>query len=54
MFRLAQKKWNIDKKNSFMIGDQITDLEFAERAKIQGYLFDQKDLFAFVRQRVIK
>jgi D-glycero-D-manno-heptose 1,7-bisphosphate phosphatase len=54
MFRLAQKKWNIDKKNSFMIGDQITDLEFAERAKIQGHLFDQKDLFAFVRQRVIK
>ena len=34
MFNLARKKWNIDKKSSFMIGDQKTDLEFAKKAKI--------------------
>lgn len=54
MFRLAQKKWNIDKKKSFMIGDQKTDMLFAKRAKIQGHLFNQKNLFVFVRKRVIK
>ena len=42
MFRLAQKKWNIDRKNSFMIGDQKTDIEFAKKAKIKGYLFNEK------------
>ena len=28
MFKLAQKRWDIDKKNSFMIGDQKTDMIF--------------------------
>jgi D-glycero-D-manno-heptose 1,7-bisphosphate phosphatase len=49
MFSLVQKKWNIDKKNSFMIGDQKTDIEFAKRAKIKGYLFNQKNLHEFVK-----
>ena len=31
MFRLAQKKWNIDRSNSFMVGDQKTDMEFAKK-----------------------
>jgi D-glycero-D-manno-heptose 1,7-bisphosphate phosphatase len=47
MFRLAQKRWNIDLKNSFMIGDQKTDMQFARRAKIKGYLFNKKNLFKF-------
>ena len=54
MFRLAQKKWNIDIKNSFMIGDQKTDIEFAKKAKLKGYLFNQKNLFSFVRNKIIK
>jgi D-glycero-D-manno-heptose 1,7-bisphosphate phosphatase len=54
MFHLAQKRWNIDKKNSFMIGDQKTDIEFAKKAKIKGYLFNQKNLYEFVRKNVIK
>lgn len=49
MFRLVQKKWNIDKKNSFMIGDQKTDIEFAKKAKIKWYLFNQKNLNKFVK-----
>ncbi len=52
MFRLAQKRWNIDKKNSFIIGDQKTDIEFAKRAHIKGYLFNQKNIYKFMRSRI--
>jgi D-glycero-D-manno-heptose 1,7-bisphosphate phosphatase len=52
MFRLAQKKWNIDMKNSFMVGDQETDMIFARRAKIKGYLFNEKNLFRFVKMNI--
>ena len=31
---LKAKNLNIDKKNSFIIGDQITDMQFAKRAGI--------------------
>lgn len=54
MFRLAQKKWNIDKNNSFMIGDQKTDMEFAKRARIKGYLFNQKNLYKFIKECIFK
>ncbi len=52
MFRLAQKKWNIDKKNSFMIGDQKTDMIFAKNIKIKGYLFNQINLYKFVKSKI--
>lgn len=52
MFRLAQKRWNIDMKNSFMVGDQETDMIFARRAKIKGYLFNEKNLFRFVKTNI--
>jgi len=48
MFLKAKKVWNIDKKKSFIIGDQKTDMEFARRAKIKGYLFNQKNLYNFL------
>ena len=54
MFLLAKRKWNVDKKNSFMIGDQKTDIEFAKKAKIKGYLFNQKNLHKFIRTNIIK
>ena len=37
-----------NKKNSFMIGDQKTDLEFAKKAVIKGYPFDQENLYNFI------
>ena len=49
MFKLAQKKINIDLKKSFMIGDQISDMKFAKKSKIKGYLFKKKNLFNFVK-----
>ena len=50
MFNKANKLWNIDKKMSFIIGDQITDIQFAKKSGIQGYLFNQLNLFHFVRK----
>lgn len=50
MFKLAQKRWNIDKKNSFMIGDQKTDMIFAKKSQIKGLLFKEKNLFKFIKK----
>jgi D-glycero-D-manno-heptose 1,7-bisphosphate phosphatase len=52
MFHLAQKKWRIDKKKSFMIGDQKTDMIFAKNIKIKGYLFNQINLYKFVKIKI--
>lgn len=52
MFRLAQKKWNIDKKKSFLIGDQMTDMQFAKKAQIKGYLFNEKNLYKFIKKYI--
>ena len=52
MYKLAEKKWNIDKKNSFMIGDQLTDMQFAKKSQIKGYLFDSKDLYSFEKKKI--
>ena len=54
MYRLAQKRWNIDRNNSFIIGDQKTDIEFAKKAKIKGYLFNQKNLYHFIKKKIFK
>jgi histidinol phosphatase-like enzyme len=53
MFKLAKKKWKIDLKNSFMIGDQSSDMEFAKRAQIKGYLFKQENLLNFLINKKI-
>ena len=50
MYKLAEKKWNIDKKNSFMIGDQLTDMQFAKKSQIRGYMFNSRDLYSFVKK----
>lgn len=52
MFLKASKVWSIDKKKSFMIGDQQTDMEFARKSKIKGYLFDKKNLYDFVKENL--
>jgi histidinol phosphatase-like enzyme len=36
-----------------MIGDQITDMEFAQKAKIKGYLYKQKNLYKFIKEKII-
>ncbi len=52
MFLKAKKIWNIDKKNSFIIGDQLTDMQFANKAGIRGYFFDKDNLFLFVKKKI--
>ena len=37
-----------------MVGDQITDMEFAKKAKIKGYLLNKKNLYNFVKNQVLK
>ena len=54
MFLLAKRRWNVDHKNSFMIGDQKTDIKFAKRAKIRGYLFNQKNLYKFIKRKIFE
>ncbi len=54
MFLKASKIWNIDKKKSFMIGDQKTDMEFAKRAGISGYLFNKKNLYNFIKIKLFR
>jgi len=54
MFKLAAKRWNIDKKKSFMIGDQDTDMIFARISNIKGFLFSKKNLFNFFKKTVPK
>ena len=48
MFKLATKKWNIDKDNSFFIGDKMTGMEFAAKSKIKSFLFYEKKLTHFI------
>ena len=50
MFLKANKIWKIDKKRSFMIGDQITDIQFAQKACIKSFLFKEKNLYKFIQK----
>ena len=47
------RNWKIDKKSSFLIGDNDTDIEAANRANISGYKFYSDNLLKFVK-KVIK
>ena len=44
--------WPIEREGSFLIGDKISDIEAAEAAGIQGYLFEGGDLTLFLRRRL--
>ena len=48
MLELAEKKWNIDKLKSFLIGDKIIDMECAKSFGIEGYLYKGGSLLDFV------
>lgn len=48
MLELAESRWSIDKKNSFLIGDKMTDIECADNYGIRGHLFKNGNLFDFI------
>jgi D-glycero-D-manno-heptose 1,7-bisphosphate phosphatase len=50
LFLKIKKNWFINSKNTFMIGDQNSDIEFAKNCKIKGFLFNEKNLFKFTQK----
>ena len=55
MINLAKKKWVIDLKKSWVIGDQITDIKMAKNAKLKSVLIQKKDdIFKIVKNKLIK
>ena len=51
LFKILIKEWKIKfTKNTYMIGDQITDMQFAKKAKIRGAQFRNKNLFKFIKK----
>ena len=50
MLEMAESRWLIDKKNSFLIGDKTSDIECAINYGIRGYLFNNTNLFEFIKQ----
>ena len=45
----ALNKWPVDKENSLLIGDKLSDIQAAEAAGIKGYLFQGNNLLDFIR-----
>tara|TARA_A100001011_G_scaffold400575_1_gene516393 strand:+ start:3774 stop:5009 length:1236 start_codon:yes stop_codon:yes gene_type:complete len=55
MINLAKKKWVIDLKKSWVIGDQITDIKMAKNAKLKSVLIQKKDdIFKIIKKKLIK
>lgn len=50
MLELADKKWKMNKKKSFLIGDKKSDIECAARYGINGHLFKNGSLLSFVKE----
>tara|TARA_A100001015_G_C15036024_1_gene736270 strand:- start:1513 stop:2013 length:501 start_codon:yes stop_codon:yes gene_type:complete len=50
MLELAESRWSIEKKNSFMIGDKVTDIECANNYGIRGHLFNSGNLLEFIKR----
>ena len=50
MLDQAAEKWDIDKNNSFMVGDKDKDVECAKNFGIKGYLFKGGSLLDFIRE----
>lgn len=48
MLLQAMKDYDIDKENSFLVGDKPSDVTAAEAAGIEGYLFEGTDLYEFL------
>ena len=51
MFKIVNKKWKVNKRKSFMIGDQSTDIQFAKKSGIKGVLFKNNNLYNFIKSK---
>ena len=53
MLKLADSKWKINKKKSFMIGDKLSDVKCGESFGIKSFLYDSNvSLLHFVKNVV--
>lgn len=52
MFKIINKIWKVDKRNSFMIGDQKTDMQFAKKVGIKGFFFKKRNLYKFIKNKI--
>ncbi len=50
MIELAFQKWPILKSGSFLIGDSKTDIECANNFGINGFLFQENNLYNFIKK----
>lgn len=51
LFNELTREWKIKKRKTIlMIGDQITDMQFAQNAKIKGALFKSQNLYKFIKK----
>ena len=51
LFNELTREWKIKKRKTIlMIGDQITDMQFAKNAKIKGALFKSQNLYEFIKK----
>ena len=48
LFSKIEMNYTVDKKKSFMIGDQSSDIQFAKKIGIKAFLFRKKNLFKFI------
>lgn len=52
MLELANKKWEIDKNSSFMVGDKEIDVECGKRFGIKSFLYESGSLLKFIQERL--
>ena len=51
-YKIIRKDWDIKYKNILMIGDKVTDLEFAKNCGIKGLIFNQNNLYNFIKNKI--
>ena len=52
MIESAILKYNIDRKNSILIGNSNSDLEAGKNSKIKSFLFNSENLYKFIIQNI--
>ena len=52
MIEKAIKKWKINRKESFMIGDRLIDLKAAKKSKIKFFYRSKNDFFKQVKGKI--
>ena len=50
MLEIAESKWSIEKKRSFLIGDKASDIKCAINYGIRGHLFNSGNLLDFIKR----